>query len=79
MISNVPKTIIVCYNFILMVQRQIISYFSANKKSKEKINLNKLMKSNNYLNNKSLSTVKTAQKMLQTSLFKTKSHLVNLN
>ena len=38
------------------------------------------MKSNNYLNNKSLSTVKTAQKnALKEAFFKNESHLENLN
>ena len=63
MISNVPKD----HHSLLQLyldgpKDKLFHIFHINKKSKEKINLNKFMKSNRYLNNKSLSAVKTAQK-----------------
>jgi len=72
MISNVPKD----HHSLLQLyldgpKDKLFHIFHINKKSKEKINLNKFMKSNNYLNNKSLSTVKTAQKnALKQAFFK---------
>ena len=72
MISNVPKD----HHSLLQLyldgpKDKLFHIFYINKKSKEKINLNKFMKSNRYLNNKSLSTVKTAQKnALKKAFFK---------
>ncbi len=72
MISNVPKD----HHSLLQLyldgpKDKLFHIFHINKKSKEKINLNKFMKSNRYLNNKSLSTVKTAQKnALKEAFFK---------
>ena len=72
MISNGPKD----HHSLLQLyldgpKDKLFHIFYINKKSKEKINLNKFMKSNRYLNNKSLSTVKTAQKnALKKAFFK---------
>ena len=72
MISNVPKD----HHSLLQLyldgpKDKLFHIFHINKKSKEKINLNKFIKSKRYLNNKSLSTVKTAQKnALKKAFFK---------
>ena len=72
MISNVPKD----HHSLLQLyldgpKDKLFHIFHINKKSKEKINLNKFIKYKNYLNNKSLSTVKTAQKnALKQAFFK---------
>jgi len=72
-ISRVPKDHHSLLQLYLDGPKDKLFYiFSYEKKSKEKINISKVLKINNFLDKKNLSTVKNAQKKSLTDVFKQK-------
>ena len=72
-ISRVPKDHHSLLQLYLDGPKDKLFYiFSHKKKSKEKINISKILKINNFLNKKNLSTIKSAQKKSLIDVFKQK-------